>query len=602
MYRGTPSPIFDVPEIPTLRRVKPLPKRRRTTTDLNHHHHHHEDTLSLSSPALQPLEVLGPNATAEELLAHADTLSARMALQSYYMPILGGVQNFLAGDADNGPLSDLDSLEFGVHFAAAAAAAAAAGVAMGGSMGMGMAMRGGRDDDGRGDPDYVDHLQQHGNTKKRKVPANAGGSPRGGHGGDGGRPGSPSSLFPDDEPNGGDYDSSTPPVLYPPPPFPGQLSIVIQKRGKLTAATLAGLQHKEMLKSRKRQLAAVMGALSHGDTLALDQALSASYPLIGGLTGGVGGGGGEALRVHKSKRKSIRLARVMKLTRIPRHPDAAPFPACDFGFVCASATADRLIATKEEVAMLRHQFEVELERQATKAAKMAVAAAGGGKLMKAGGGRAKREKAERERERVHQKGSQPRAKISTGGDQSGEISEPVDGGKGDAGENGGFVSGKAKSGKKKKRSALANASNPHHLRNYVPSRLPPTEGAGVQGPNGNTTWPLPMQFLSAEIPARRKKTAAVPLTHPSEEWICAFCEYDLFYGEDAGYRRAVRSRKKILKRRRRARERAAAAASGVTPKAVPAASGLDEYDDSVLEEIGSAPAKTKWKGDPQKVV
>jgi len=482
MYRGIPpSPIFDVPEIPTLRRVKPLPKRRRTTgsADLDHH----EDTLSLSSPALvaqsaqallqqsallhqhqqqqqQSLDVLGPNATAEELLAHADTLSARMALQSYYMPILGGVQSFLAGaaaignngagDRNNnthvnnnnntsnnnngntaaataaaalaavagagggtgrngqlqfpmppGPLSDLDSLEFGVHFAAAAAAAAAAGVAMGGlgglgmslgmngmnmSVGMGMGMNaggtgimamgggGGRDDDGRGDLDYIDHLQQHGNTKKRKVPANAGGSPRGGHSGDGGRPGSPSSLFPDDEHNGGglggglstasaelqrdrerdrdrdrdrdreDSDSSTPPVMYPPSPFPGQLSIVIQKRGKLTAATLAGLQHKEMLKSRKRQLAAVMGALSHGDTLALDQALSASYPLIGGLTGSVGEGGGgggeggEAQRVHKSKRQSIRLARVMRLTRVPRHPDAAPFPACDFGFVCPSAS------------------------------------------------------------------------------------------------------------------------------------------------------------------------------------------------------------------------------------------------------------------------
>ena len=472
MYRTTSSPIFDVPEIPTLRRVKPLPKRRRTTgaADLVHQ----EDTMSLSSPALvaqsaqallqqsaavallhqhqqqqQPLDVVGPNATAEELLAHADTLSARMALQSYYMPILGGVQSLLAGataignagdrnNANNtvnnnsntavaaaaaalaavagagagagrngqshmppGPLSDLDSLEFGVHFAAAAAAAAAAGVAMGGlgglgmslgmnmnaamgmggmsvnagnmGMGMGMGIGGGRDD-ARRDPDYIDNLQQHGNTKKRKVPANAGGSPRGGHGGDGGRPGSPSSLFPEDEPTGGsvsstalaefqrdrerdrdrdrdrdreDYDSSTPPVLYPPPPFPGQLSIVIQKRGKLTAATLAGLQHKEMLKSRKRQLAAVMGALSHGDTLALDQALSASYPLIGGLTGsmgvaggggGGGEGGGEALRVHKSKRKSVRLARVMRLTRVPRHPDAAPFPTSDFGFICPSAS------------------------------------------------------------------------------------------------------------------------------------------------------------------------------------------------------------------------------------------------------------------------
>ena len=58
-------------------------------------------------------------------------------------------------------------------------------------------------------------------------------------------------------------------------------------------------------------------------------------------------------------------------------------------------------------------------------------------------------------------------------------------------------------------------------------------------------------------------SAASALTNPADEWICPFCEYELFYGDDAGYHRAVRNRKKILRRRRRARERAAAAASGV---------------------------------------
>ncbi|KAI0640233.1 hypothetical protein C8Q77DRAFT_1153117 [Trametes polyzona] len=43
---------------------------------------------------------------------------------------------------------------------------------------------------------------------------------------------------------------------------------------------LAGLQQKEMLRSRKRQLAAVLGALAQRDTVALDQVLSASYPFI----------------------------------------------------------------------------------------------------------------------------------------------------------------------------------------------------------------------------------------------------------------------------------------------------------------------------------
>ena len=289
--------------------------------------------------------------------------------------------------------------------------------------------------------------------------------------------------------------------------------------------------------------------------------------------------------------------------------------------------------------MLRHQFEVELERQATKAAKMAVAAASGGRLMKAGGGRAKREKTERERERAHQKASeraQQRARITGGGsDQTAEFLDPptkvgtdglagggegrdvVGGGKG--GENAAVGGGKAKSGKKKKRSALANASNPHHLRNYVPSRLPHSggDGPGAQGPNatnGNTIWPLPLRFLSAEIPSRKRKknTAAAPLVqlmHPSEEWICAFCDYELFYGEDPVYRRAVRSRKKILKRRKRARERAAAAAAGggssggtsTGKNSFPPSEDFDEYEETGgCDEIGSAPPKGKWKGDPNK--
>ena len=280
--------------------------------------------------------------------------------------------------------------------------------------------------------------------------------------------------------------------------------------------------------------------------------------------------------------------------------------------------------------MLRKRFEVELERQAAKAAKLAVASTNGGKSF-GKAGRSKRERQERDRERVER--AQHRAKAITGttgpvgGDQSPESV--------DSGIALGGGGGKAKNGKKKKRSALANASNPHHLRNYVPSRLPHTGpgdgGAAAHGSggtaaanaSGNTIWPLPLRFLSSEIPPRRRSRAKnstpppttvplIQLTHPAEEWICAFCEYDLFYGEDAAYRRAVRNRKKILKRRRRARERAAAAASGAGagmsavkgPAPPPPSEEYDAYEDSVVgvDEFGSAPGHGggRWKEAPDK--
>ncbi|KAF9523379.1 hypothetical protein CPB83DRAFT_862994 [Crepidotus variabilis] len=626
------------------------------------------------------------------------------------------------------PLSELNSLEFGVHFAAAAAAAAAAGIPMSGFANLGTGLNGldldmggiesgviedeSNDttyfpsfDTGRitavpnfssqesigyvrgenttgGDGDYrerdSDHIRQPGNTKKRKVPANADLSPRGGSGGGGnsGRTGSPSSFLDDD---GGDAhagsavgfvaagtgladalgvvqkdrdkdpDSISSTTVYPPTSFPGQLSLLVQKKGKLTAATLAGLQHKEMLKTRKRQLAAVMGALSHGDTLALDQALSASYPLIGGMGGtgsgsGVIGGGdflgpyGEAVKVRKSKRMTVRLARTIRMLletpeRKNPHPDAVPFPASGFDFKCTSATADRLIATKEEVATLRKRFEAELARQAAKAAKLAVAAASGKALAK-GSGRAKREKQEREREKAAAARieKQKNLKAITNGELTPDsaISRTTSMSGNQLSDALGFLGsggGKVKTSKKKKRSALANASNPHHLRNYVPSRLP---HAGGQADNAhdpqaatNNIWPLPVRFLSAELPPRRSKgnhkkapaanTPLVQLTRPDEEWICAFCEYDLFYGDDPAYRKATRSRKKILKRRQRAAERAAAAASGKSANRGSVATdhnhdvdedGDGDGDDSYLGTndfaANTTHRDTKWKEAPDK--
>jgi len=290
----------------------------------------------------------GPDATAEELLAHAEELSARMSMQGCYvpMPVLSG-----AGDGDGGEggmrrssamttmvglQGYVDALGMGRYEGGVGPEMAPSGFGVGGGFGMG-----GREEEDGGDGDYIDHLQQPGNTKKRKVPANASsggggatGSMRGGgHDDDEDDPGGDTGAVGRDHEDGGRTgEEHVVDNVYQPPArvFPSVMSMLAERKGKkMAAATLAGLQHKEMLKARKRQLAAVLGALSLGDTLALDQALSANY------TFGTEGGGG-VVKVRLSKRRVVKLARIAR--RLPRHPDQVPFPVAEFTFVSPSAS------------------------------------------------------------------------------------------------------------------------------------------------------------------------------------------------------------------------------------------------------------------------
>ncbi|KAI0077765.1 hypothetical protein K474DRAFT_1051294 [Panus rudis PR-1116 ss-1] len=492
---------------------------------------------------------------------------------------------------------------------------------------------GGHDED-NGDGDYIDHLQQPGNTKKRKVPANMAGAPHG--------PESGSGSGAEDEPTDRaiptgrtdqEYDaiglqnSASLSSLGGPGAGsgggPGGGGIGISgRRGRLSRATLAGLQHKEMLKSRKRQLAAVLGALSHGDTLALDQALSTTYPFA---QGGVNheAAANSVYKVRPSKRRGARLALAYKdfYSQLYSHAQDVsprkPLPEADFTFVCHSATSDRLIATKEEVAALHARFEAELSRQAARAAEAAKQAAAAHNKSQGG------KRSDRSKQSRSSSGRGPGSTTTNSTTGPATVGSDPKATK-DLDPN---LLPSGRSGKKKKRSALANASNPHHLRNYVPSRLPHTgsvNAAQAQANAQNLVSPLPLRFLSADVPPRRRRNKGsggndqnVPppipnLTNPLEEWICPFCEYDLFYGDDAAFQRAIRNRKKILKRRRRARERAAAAASGAksataknrasTAAGNTQAPGHEEYEDDVHpgfeeqhEEVVAANARARAK-------
>ena len=113
----------------------------------------------------------------------------------------------------------------------------------------------------------------------------------------------------------------------------GQLALAV-KKGRLSLATLAGLQHKEMLKSRKRQLATVLSTLAHGATLALDQALLANRIFVQPQT-----------RVRLSRRRTARFARALK-AYVQTHPPGDgkkagtenEVPSSDFTFVFHSAS------------------------------------------------------------------------------------------------------------------------------------------------------------------------------------------------------------------------------------------------------------------------
>jgi hypothetical protein len=336
--RPPSSPTFDIP-IPDylpLRRVKPLPKRKRSSPDparslpLN----------TLLPPILPPPP--GPDATAEELIAHAEVLSAQITLQSYYLPSLGGgVADFNRRDSSRSSRSS--------------------GGSGGVDMSLGEAPRPPTVNtdvtvtpapgDGR-EGDHMDSSQQQGNAKKRKVPAHLSGSQMG--------PDSPDVCSGEDEqllmpPGGGERTPSN----FAACPVESMASASVGaapreeafgggaeadgRHGKVLPATMVGLRQKQVLKHRRRQLVALLGSgsgsASLGDSIALDQALLANtYALLNDNRSSVG----RNVRLERRLKKRRRASRVIR-----RHCTVGPpsssertrriFPDGDFTFLSSNA-------------------------------------------------------------------------------------------------------------------------------------------------------------------------------------------------------------------------------------------------------------------------
>lgn len=260
--------MYDPAEPVSLRRVKPLPKRRRTIAPLQDIKL--DTDFRLSIPAEEDLTRTVPD----------------VAGNGHYAPIFSGVQGLFGEDIDPRHVdpADFDGRAHGSRLAD------------------------GHDDGDAGDGDYIDFIRRPNNTKKRKVPVTAH-SRR--------DDGVMDSLGSEEELADRLLSSlpdrtliETTDIALP----PWALSA---RKSKLSRATRAALQHKELLRSRKRQLAAVLGAISLGDPLALDQALSSPY-FLSKPSKGPNGLALEGPPLRVSRRPTRRKARKSALSNVKK--------------------------------------------------------------------------------------------------------------------------------------------------------------------------------------------------------------------------------------------------------------------------------------------
>lgn len=296
-HRSSPLTL-DEAQFPSVRRLKPLPKRRRTsdaTPVLN--------ADDLVSPVTGRFDSVG--LIAGDPISQGVSVSPQITRKSCYSSIVG---------CDNSSRVSMNVSQNRTSI-----------VSLAQTLGWGIyqplteevpSLR--TQEGAHRVTDYGDHLQQPGNTKKRKVPANVNGST-------------------------GRREVSPPPSVDVPalagqrdpgPDIPvAALSPATQapRRGKISLSTR--LQHKELLDDRKRQLTAVLGALSLDDTLALDQALSTYIPSVSMLSPST-----NPPKVRLSQRRVPRLARAAKFATLKNFTTRAPFPAVRFTFSYASAS------------------------------------------------------------------------------------------------------------------------------------------------------------------------------------------------------------------------------------------------------------------------
>jgi hypothetical protein len=193
-----------------------------------------------------------------------------------------------------------------------------------------------RDDEESVDGDYVDHLQQPGNTKKRKVPQPPAASYQNER----------TEQDPDwvnrDGLEPSEYPAQDDGRLLHPPTDSAILSLSKQKH-KHSRATQACIRHKELVKMRQRQLTTVLGTVQSSNPIALEQALASAQPFLKSDPYGLLK---DAYRIRPSLRPSRKAARRAARLHDSLISVSSPsleakygLPNCEFSFDKSSPSA-----------------------------------------------------------------------------------------------------------------------------------------------------------------------------------------------------------------------------------------------------------------------
>ncbi|KAG9031758.1 hypothetical protein FRB95_002363 [Tulasnella sp. JGI-2019a] len=478
---------------------------------------------------------------------------------------------------------------------------------------------GGGDDGGMmsdGDDHRREERDHQGNTKKRKVPAAAHHHFRNGSSGEddvdavavtggenGERGGDADERYGrddfDSEPRTLDVHHSTSSAAVATSALAdtgsGSATATMGSKQRLPPATMNHVRTKEIIRKRRRLMAgiltpntSVINTASEADDetailLALSDATlnwnlrgpdSTTKPLMDS-------------RTREKRRKIAALSRRSRKHSLDAVEGWAIPEGTGFNLVFPSPASDRMRKLSDEVASYRDRFQVELARLATakRIAENASPTPSGGVDAKRGQIGSRKKLTTTTTTTINGNTTTTTTTYTKSGANPGLGMNDVNGHHLING-NGKAVNGVNGNGKKnRKRTTNSKSSDPHRTGNYIPSRLPTAAGvpptltpAQAAASIAALVSPLPVRFLSADVPdtpsqRRRRRninpktnqpyiTSSLPPVQPELEWICPFCEYDLFFGGEERWRKAVRARKKLLSRRRRARERAAMAASG----------------------------------------